>query len=309
MRDIHRFCLPALCLLATISLPAEEVFRDLEFAGGFNVSATTAIAKPIELGVILQNDTNARNEWRLAQWGTQFNVKDATLKTLPDGTRIIRNAGKSIKIYAGGLTGEGIILGVNGGAEFGGVARKDRQPWPHLLLEQQIPKDFRLSEIASLGFKVDFRVEGCKSAIDAPLDPALHTAHITAYWTLHNRNASSPDNGQMIWFGVPLFDARHEIPPGHQAVDTAVENGKFICTIDGSRFYDSPTGDGRWKRVDCDLIPLIKEALAASQAQSFLTNTRFEDLYATSFNLGWEVPGPYNCEITLKNLSLDRKMP
>lgn len=307
MRSISRMLLPGLCLLVVNALPAEEVFRDREFAGGLNVSAPNSSATPIEQGVILQNNPNVRNEWRLAQWGTQFNLKDATAKALPDGTRIIRNAGKTVKIYSGGLTGEGIILGVNGGAEYGGLARKEGQPWPHLLLEQQVPKDFRLSEIASLPFKLDFRVEGCKSAIDAPLDPALHTAHITAYWTLHNRNASSPDNGQMIWFGVPLFDARHEIPQGHQAVDTAVENGKFICTIEGSRFYDRPTGDGRWQKIDCDLIPLMKEALAASQAQSFLTNTKFEDLYVTSFNLGWEVPGPYNCEITLKNLSLDRK--
>lgn len=307
MRSLTRMILPGFCLLAVTLAPAEEVFRDREFAGGFNVSATHASAKPLELGVILQNDTSVRSEWRLAQWGTQFNLKDATPKTLPDGTRVIRNAGKSVKVYAGGLTGEGIILGVNGGAEYGGALRKDKQPWPHLLLEQQVPKDFRLSELASLAFKLDFRVDNCKSAVDAPLDPALHTAHVTAYWTLHNRNASSPDNGQMIWFGVPLFDARHEIPPGHQAVDTAVENGKFICTIEGSRFYDRPTGDGRWQKIDCDLIPLIKEALAASQAQSFLTNTKFEDLYVTSFNLGWEVPGPYNCEITLKNLSLDHK--
>jgi hypothetical protein len=307
MRALPHLLLPALCLLAPLSPSAEEVFRDREFAGGFNLSATNSTAKPLELGVILQNSTGVRSEWRLAQWGTQYNLKDATPKTLPDGTRVIRNAGKSVKIFAGGLTGEGIILSVNGGAEFGGGLRKDKQPWPHLLLEQQTPKDFRLSQVASLAFKLDFRVEGCKSAVEVALDPALHTAHITAYWTLHNRNAASPDNGQMIWFGVPLFDARHEIPPGHQAVDTAVENGKFICTIEGKRFYDRPTGDGRWQKIDCDLIPLMKEALAASQAQSFLTHTKFDDLQVTSFNLGWEVPGPYDCEITLKNLSLDRK--
>ena len=306
MRRIPRMLVPCLCLFAAAAPPAEEVFRDREFAGGFNVSAISAKAKPLELGVILQNKEGAKNEWRLAQWGTQFDLKAAPLKTLPDGTRIVRNTGKSVKVFSGGLTGEGIMLGVNGGAEFGGVARKAGQFWPHLLLEQQIPKDFRISELASLAFHVDFRVEQCKNAIDATLDPALHTAHVTAFLTLNNRNPSNPDNGEMIWFGVPLFDARSDVPPGHQAADVAVENGKFIYTVEGSRFFEGPTGDGEWQKVACDLVPFIKEALAASQEKGFMVHTKFEDLYATSFNLGWEVPGPYNCEITLKNLSLDR---
>ncbi|MEQ1841458.1 MAG: hypothetical protein ABL994_13705 [Verrucomicrobiales bacterium] len=53
----------------------------------------------------------------------------------------------------------------------------------------------------------------------------------------------------------------------------------------------------------------MKEALVATQAKGLMTKTRFEDLHATSFNLGWEVPGPYDCEISLKNLSLDRVAP
>lgn len=306
MHRIPRMLVPCLFLFAAGSVAADEVFRDLEFEGGFNLSALTSESKPLELGVMLQSKAGAKNEWRLAQWGTQFNLKSEPVKVLPDGTRIVRNAGKSVKIYSGGLTGEGIILGVNGGAEYGGIARKEGQFWPHLLLEQHIPKGFRLSDLASLNFTLDFRVEQCKKAIEGPLDPALHTAHVTAFWTLNNHNAASPDHGDMIWFGIPLFDARQDIPPGHQAEDTAVDKGKFICTIEGSRFFQEPTGDGRWHTLACDLIPLMKEALAASQAKGFLVNTKFEDLNATSFNVGWEVPGPYDCEIALKHLTLDR---
>ena len=308
MRRISRLALPALCLLAATA-PADEIFRDRGFAGGFNLSAPRSGDKPVELGVILQADRKTSNEWRLAQWGTQFNLKGTAGKTLPDGTRIMRNGGKSIKIFPGGMAGDGIMLGLSGSAEFGGIPRKQGQMWPHLLLEQQFPKDFKLADSAALPFTLDFRVESCKNGTESRLDPALHTAQITAYWTLHNRNTSSLDNGEMIWFGIPLFDARHEVPLGHQDLDTAVENGKFICTMEGSRFFEGPTGDGQWHKIACDLIPLVKEALAATQAKGFMTKTRFEDLYATSFNLGWEVPGPYDCEISLKNLSLDRVAP
>lgn len=306
MRFSLRTLLPVLCLIATLTVPAEEVFRDREFAGGFNLSAPRTKDKPLELGVVLRASDAARNEWRLAQWGTQISLEGTQPKVLPDGTRILRNAGKTIKVFPGGLSGEGIILGVNGGTEFGGVPRKDGQFWPHLLIEQQFPRDFKVATAASLNFGLQFRVDGCKKAAEAPLDPALHSAQVTAYWTLQNQGSDSLDKGEMIWFGLPLFDARSDVPPGHQALDTAVENGKFIFTLEGSRFFQGPTGDGQWHKVACDLVPFMQEALAASQAKGFLTNTRFEDLYVTSFNLGWEVPGPYDCEITIKNLSLDR---
>ena len=80
--------------------------------------------------------------------------------------------------------------------------------------------------------------------------------------------------------------------------------GKFICTIEGKRFFDGDTGDGAWHTIDCDLLPLMREALTASQTKGFLEATAFEDLVLTSFNLGWEVPGTYDCAITLKGLSL-----
>ena len=144
-------------------------------------------------------------------------------------------------------------------------------------------------------------------AVDEPLDPGLHTAHVTAFWTIHNRNPGSPDYRDMIWFGIPLYDARHPIPPGHQALDVGKDDatGKFICTLEGSRFHREPTGNGAWHTIDHDLLPLIQEALAASQAHGHLMQTRFEDLAATSFNCGWEVPGPYHCAIRLRNLRLE----
>ena len=134
----------------------------------------------------------------------------------------------------------------------------------------------------------------------------LHTGQITAFFAIQNQNASSADFRDMIWFGLPMFDVRYDLPPGHQAVDKGKGDatGKFICTLPGSQFYDGPTGDGGWHQLRGDLVPLVKEALAASQAKGFLTDTKFEDLAPTSFNLGWEVPGPYDCEITLKGLSL-----
>ncbi len=305
----YRLLMPSILVGLCVTAPSAEVFRDLSLSGGLNLSAVNTAAKPLETGVVLRSGGN-RAEWRLAQWGTQFDLKDGLERDLPGGTRILRNSGKRVTVLPGGLAGEGIKLQVSGGDEFNGALRKEGEVWPHLLLEQKIPRDFQIASLSSLDFKLSFKVDHCTNASVEALDPSLHTAQATAYWTIHNRNKESKDFGEMIWFGVPLFDARHEIPQGHQAVDagSAYASGKFINTVEGSRFYDCPTGDGQWHDIACDLKPMVEEALTAAQAQGHLANTRFADLYASSFNIGWEVPGPYDCAITLKGLSLDEVM-
>ncbi len=62
---------------------------------------------------------------------------------------------------------------------------------------------------------------------------------------------------------------------------------------------------GKWHKLECDLLPLVCEALEAAQVRGFLNNTRLADLAITSFNLGWEMPGPYDCAIQLRALALE----
>lgn len=311
MRYVYHAFIAVFICFASIASVSEKVFRDRSFQNGFRLSAVDSSMKPVEVATILAVDADEPAAWRLAQWGTRFSLESAVTKNAADGMRTIANDGKTVVIHPGGLAGEGITLTVNGGAEYGSRLRQQGEFWPHLLIEQSMPADFRPGRLDRLAFNLDFRVDYCRSAVAEPLDPGLHTAHITAFWTLHNRNPESSDFKDMIWFGLPLFDARHPIPRGHQAVDRGKDDatGKFICTLEGSRFYTTPTGDGQWHTLDADLVPLIKEALAASQAKGFLVDTDVEDLQMTSFNLGWEVPGPYDCAITLRELRLDGTAP
>ncbi len=284
-----------------------HLFDDLSLSGGFRLSAVESTTTPLEIATVLAARSDTAPQWRLAQWGTQFSLESATEQRRSDGSRELTNAGKTVRVYPGGLGGEGVLLAVQGGTEYGGRLRAFGEPWPHLLVEQTFTKPRKLYEWDRIEFQVEFRVEQCEAATDQKPDPGLHTAHINAFWTIHNLNPDSADHRDMIWFGLPLFDARHEIAPGHQALDIGKNDatGKFICTIDGHRFWSAPVDDGQWHTLACDLLPYIREALAASQAKGFLVNTQFEDLAATTFNLGWEVPGPYNCAIHLRHLQMD----
>jgi hypothetical protein len=298
-----------LCLIATILLTAhaDETFRDRALAGGFDLSATKTGETPSPIGVILQGDLGTRREWRLEQSGTRMNLAGASQRDLPGGTRIVRNGAKKVTVHPGGLVGRGVTLEVDGGVEYSGRLRRKGDAWPELAMKQRIPKNFRLDKLSSLGFKLNFRIEHCRNASEDALDPALHNAQLTAVWMLHNRSTSSADYLDTIEFGVPLFDARHDVPPGYQSANAGEYNSAdtFVSTLEGSRLFDGPTGDGEWHAIDCNLIPLLEEALAAAQAEGFLTDTSLADLHVTSFNVGWEIPGPYECAATLKGLSLD----
>lgn len=301
-------------LFATLALagaaesPARafSAFADLPLEGGFRLSAVRSSMNPVEVGRVLAVDLDRPAQWRLAQWGTRFSLESVAEQRDDDGARTLSNEGKNVTVHRGGLSGGGVLLAVHGGAEYEGSLRQHGQPWPHLLIEQKFDPAIDLNALDRLDFRVEFRVVRCEPASEEPLDPGLHTAHATAFWTVHNTNRDSADFGDMIWFGVPLFDARHEIPPGHQAVDRGSDDttGKFICTIEGKRFWSGPVNDGRPHTLACDLLPLLGEALAAAQARGFLTETRFADLAATTFNLGWEVPGPYDCALLLRRLML-----
>jgi len=283
-----------------------SVLEDATLDGGFRLSAVRSSANPVEVSRVLAVDNTREAAWRLCQWGTRFSLEGCAETVTDAGARCLANQAKEVVIYPGGLAGEGVRLAVNGGVEYGDSLRAQGQAWAHLLVEQKLEGP-RLNEVTGLEFALDFCVESCKAATDKPMDPGLHTAHITAFWTIHNVNAGSPDHNDMIWFGVPLFDARYPVPHGHQAVDTgqADATGKFICTIEGARFYPGPVTVGAWNVLRCDLVPLIAEALQASKSKGFLEHTALEDLALTSFNLGWEVPGSYDCAIHVRHLRLD----
>jgi hypothetical protein len=284
-----------------------SLFDDLSLQHGFRLSAVRSTMKPVETGSVLVLDPAQAPNWRLAQWGTRFSLASVEEETLADGTRVLSNAGKTVKVFPGGLGGDGVLLAVNGGAEYDNALRKQGEPWPHLLVEYCFRTGLFLRDLSALNFQVEFRIEQCAPATDKPLASDLHTAQISAFWTIHNKNRESSDYNDMIWFGVPLFDARFDVPQGHQAVDSGKDDatGKFICTIAGERFWSGPVNDGQWHTLACDLLPLIREALALSQAKDFLTDSAFEDLSPTTFNLGWEVPGPYDCAIHLRALKLE----
>lgn len=300
-----RFVIYALLASASLSAPPAELFQDANFRGGF--TATGSENSTPNAGNLLSPGVSAAPAWRLCQWGSRHILgarpfgEDDAFRATASGFEI-SNEAKAVRVSSDGV----ILLDINGNAEYD-RPRKVGEAWPHLLVEQIFPEPIRLLKHPRLNFRLEARITHCKAApYAASLDPNLHTAQVSAFFTVHHSPAGKTKSADMIWFGIPIFDARYPIPPPHFALDTgkADATGKFIALLDGARFWTTPTGDGEWHKLDVDLIPLLEEALQKSQEHGHLKDAKLEELALTTFNLGWEIPGPYDAALELRGLSL-----
>ena len=308
----------ALLALVMTCLPrpvfAQELFADPRFEHGFQLSPDSALAQKLEIGNLQTGPAPAAAQpsWRLAQWASKYLLQPGAC-TLVDGAWEARTLGKRLRIERPADGPVSVLLEVLGDAEYGEHMRTYGEAWPHLLIEQRYENPIRPSTFAKLMLHFDMRVVRAVAAAGAKgkLDPGLHTAQATAYWTVHNLSSGNPDYQDMIWFGIPIFDARNEVPPASFAIDAgqAAASGKYICVLDGKRFWKGATGDGQWRTLDTDLKPLLQEALELSRKNGVLQHTQFEDLAITTFNLGWEMPGPYDATLEIRGLSLKASTP
>jgi hypothetical protein len=121
---------------------------------------------------------------------------------------------------------------------------------------------------------------------------------------LQNRNPNSPGYGDLVWFGVPIYDNRSRFPKAFKAQDFG-GTAKFIFTPDGKEFTSRSAQDGAWVIIDKNLLPLMREALATAWARGFLKDSRdLSDYTIGGMNMGWELPGTFDVAMQVRNLSL-----
>lgn len=297
------------CVVSDRAAHAQELFADPRFERGFALTGDSALAKTPEIGTLQTGPAPASEPpfWRLAQWASRYLIQPGVC-TFEDGAWQARTPGKRVCIERPKDGPVSLLLEVFGGVEYENHLRVYGAAWPHLLIEQRYETPIRPSAFVRLDLHFGMRIvrSAVAAGVQEKLDPSLHTAQTTAYWTVHNLTPGSPDFQDMIWFGIPLFDARYEVPGASFAIDAgqAAATGKYICVLDGKRFWKGATGDGQWRTLDTDLKPLLQEALDISRRHGVLQHTQFEDLGITTFNLGWEMPGPYDAALEVRGLSL-----
>jgi len=276
----------------------EEIIKDPHFTTGFNLRSPKAsegvydrwIPYPVEGKEITP-------EWLLGQWGTDGVLKSANGKTV---------CGNDYKKVAVAKTGEkaDLTLDVYANKEYAGDVRKADRMWAHLLVEQGLKKVSRLVDLKSVKFHLEAKLLSSKLYKPELFDAGKHAAQYQVFFYLQDRNKESEGYGEMIWFGIPVYDNRERKTSRYEAGDFA-GSGMFICTLAHDFLCKESAHDGKWITLEADLLEEMKNAFYIAQKKGFMQKTKsLDDIYLTGMNMGWEVPGLLDVSIQTRNLSL-----
>ncbi|MDB6028308.1 MAG: hypothetical protein JWM68_4531 [Verrucomicrobiales bacterium] len=279
-----------------------ELILDTHFANGFTLWEPKP-GQHVRYGELKGREPKAKAVWGLSQWSSKFPLDPATL-TVRDGVAVCSNSAKGITLGPTKTGKADFSMAVNTGPEYGEHARKAGDPWVHLLVEQEFNPPAPLSNTASATLHIETRLLHARDLHKGDYSPEVHAAQFQLFFTVQNRNQQSSGHGDLLWFGVPIYDNRDRFTKAFKAQDFGGTK-KFIFMPEGKTFTPKSAHDGKWIVIDKDLLPLMREALETAWAQGFLTQSkRIGDYYIGGMNMGWELPGTFDVEMQVRNLSL-----
>jgi len=304
--------LTALVLLATLScgaVRAVDLIADSSFQRGFIVKDSNGKKQQI-----LRWNDSGEPIWETAQYYSKSSLADPRhLTTRPNGLTF-RDDFQTFIVHP--ENGEAdLILGVNGFNEYGGVYRKQGEPWPHEYVSQRIsdPNGHlgaaspRLSDIDRVDLSFDFRLIHNNPHRGPDYNPSIHAAQFLFFLTVQNLNRDSKGYGSYYWFGISLYDSRQPVTSLFFMQDkgSALKKGTdaFIYNVGIAPFTKKIVANGDWVSIHNDILPYIRAGLQEAWKQGFLTtSTNLADYRFGGMVLGWEITGLDDVAAEVKNL-------
>ena len=220
-----------------------ELIRDGQFQKSF-ILLDAAPGKRVPYGILTGLDTNGPVVWDLVQWSSKYPLKQDSLVKTVDGILRYANLGKTV-ILGSNSEQKGILLGVNGSAEYGKRARKQGEPWVHLLLQQDIENPPAISELKEARFRMQTRLLKSVKTETADYSTGLHAAQFQVFFSVQNLNKQSPGYGKYLWFGIPIYDDRSRLTAAFKAQDTG-GTSMYIYTLGSEVFMKESSHDRQW---------------------------------------------------------------
>ena len=79
----------------------------------------------------------------------------------------------------------------------------------------------------------------------------------------------------------------------------------YIYTIPPQLLWgDISFHDFKWHKLYSDILPYIRQAVAAMQEKGEFSDTSLNDLIITGMNFGWEIPGTFDTGLEIKNIRI-----
>ena len=281
---------------------------DSYFENGIGIMGMSAVTGRKNYGYIDYGgtvDAEKNSVWQLAQWsGKSDFAKDKTETLLDDGSYEYAAGGK--KVVVNTETGR-LTLAIDARQEYD-HPRLPSESWVHNLIEQNFEQSMNVGAVSNIYAKAKFTIDKCdKYMSKTEYNANFHNAQLLWYISVTNK----PENtfydsttqtwsrgryGDYIWFGVPLWEVnRLQITEGCKYDEGT---GQFIYALNNGWYLNVPIEPGEECEFKFDILPYIKTALQTCKERGGMVNCTYDNLYVTYMNLGWEVPGTFDCSAT-----------
>jgi hypothetical protein len=301
-----------------------ELLPDPAFARWFSIRG---LGLPTDDGgvkgvFVTSADKACTPDWTLAQWASKHSLADPACTRQ---TRLAKDrfqiANPSKRVIVNSRTGA-LELGLFASACYDRPRQKN-EPWPHLLAstaltDTRYPEDTcRVGRLKRLDVSMECRLMEFADKNPGGADPDLHAAQFQLFLYVQNLTQGDDGFGDMLWFGMPVFDNRHP-----QKEETCQRDGgkpdasgKFIfslpskaCLPDGQTFFKdgrvAADNGARWTQLRVDAAPWLVYAFKLARKNGYLAETDLKDLYVSGLNFGWEMPGAYDAVMQVRRFSL-----
>lgn len=295
-----------------------EIMGDVGFSTGIHLLGTDAgtdgrtTYRKLDWGGTAK--TTETPVWVMAQWCSKYDLS----KELDAGRSVEKKEGDTFvyedpsKTLKYNTKTKAIDLIYRTSSDYD-TPRKPEQGWSHMLLEQNFANAPLIGDVDEVRVAIDFTINQMdRKMTDEEFNYDIHTAQLVWFITLTNMSSVYGTQGDYIWFGVPLYDARGMARENTIQYDKGTAHYIYGLAVheylDDKIEYSSYDKDYLPVKTDMsfdyNIYPMFKKAFDTVQQNGGMQGARFEDMAVTYMNMGWEIPGTYDVGVTIRNLDI-----
>ena len=274
-----------------------NILKDSNYKNGFMLKGLSSLKDGHESKKDIILNKNKKPSWFICQWNSKYNfIEDGQIK-IDDDSFEIKDETKTLYAKNGK-----VIFSLDTKNEYD-HPRKANEPWPHLLLEQNID-NYPIKDLKSLRIKGKFELLDFENYMPKGTQEGIHTSQFVVVLVAKNVNKESQDYNHFVWIVFSIFDCRYRKSPLYCSQDHALPNGEFIYSFSSDDYMENLLELHKPQVIDFDLYKMIPNILAIAQKHGFLTNTKFEDLALSGTNFGFEITGTFKSTISVDDYQI-----
>ena len=281
----------------TTAPPPKEypMFLDENYAGGIVHTHTANSFLDIPFSYSGENPV-----WRYTQEGSRYNLgREGEFSQPAEGVIQYKDPAKLLWVD----TNTGMFkMDILGSVEYPDEPRKSGEKFPGALMSPiEMREQVFVTQAEHIYIHLDFTLDEVEMLLDwdTNLDIGLHTAQWNYYVFVQDSKSNA-------WFyvGLPLYDWRTAFGGGQQRDYISTDpgtGGTFVFIPSVAKVFGEGNNVKVGERftVKVDLMPYILEGFDLRFSEKNL-----DDFYISGCNLGWELPGTFDCRATVYDFNM-----